>query len=163
MSIRPIPATEYYEVLFPNGGILAVLSYIKDTGTGLPIPWDGTVAVAIAPAIHGGVSNYHKVALGTNNAAVIKNSAGQVYGVKAFNNTTYPVFVKLYDKATTPNPAVDVPVKTIGLQAGLGVADEIGFGIPFTNGIGIAIVLGISDTDNNAVVANDCVVDVEYF
>jgi hypothetical protein len=129
---------------------------------------DGDVAktnplpVSDLPLTTGGGSDYHKVAAGTNNAANIKAAAGQVYGIKAFNVAAYPVFIKLYNVVGVPNPAVDTPVRTIGVQAGLRADDQILKGLAFALGIGIAIVKGIGDGDNTAVVASDCVVDVDY-
>lgn len=107
-------------------------------------------------------SDYHKVAAATNNAAVIKSAPGKVHGWAIFNNASYPVFVKLYDKATSPNPAADTPLLAIGIQAGIGKDFSLDLGIPFTTGIGIAIVQGIADNDNTPVALADCVVEVFY-
>ena len=129
---------------------------------------DGDVAranplpVAQYPVTSGGLSAYHKVALGSTNAASIKGAAGQVYGVHGFNVAAYPVYVKLYDKATAPNPAADTPLRTVALQAGVRCDDAIAAGLAFALGIAIAIVKGLADTDNTAVLAADCVVDVDY-
>ena len=104
---------------------------------------------------------YHKVSAASNNAANIKASAGTVTGWKIYNNGIYPVYVKLYNKATTPVPGTDTPQQTIGVDAGLG-EPMIGAGFTYTAGIGIAIVKGIVDGDNTAVAASDCVVDIFY-
>jgi hypothetical protein len=120
------------------------------------------VPTADYPTTSGGGSDYHKVAAGSNNAANIKNAAGQVYGVQGINLALYPVYVKLYDKASAPNPAADTPVRTIAMQSGVRCDDDIPKGLAFVNGISIAIVKGIADNDNTSVVANDCVVDVDY-
>lgn len=114
------------------------------------------------PTTAGGVTDYHAVAAGSNNAAVIKASAGQVYGIQGFNNAAYPVYVKLYNKATTPAPASDAVIRSIGIQAGTAFFSQIPNGLPFATGIAVAIVKGISDTDNTSVVASDCVVDIDY-
>lgn len=127
-----------------------------DVATANPLP------VAQYPVTSGGGADYHKVSAGSTNAASIKGTAGQVYGVQGFNVAAYPVYVKLYDKATAPNPAADTPVRTIALQAGVRADDDIVNGLVFALGIGIAIVKGIADNDNTAVVASDCVVDVDY-
>lgn len=127
-----------------------------DVSTANPLP------VAQYPVTSGGGADYHKVSAGSTNAASIKGAAGQVYGIQGFNLAAYPVYVKLYDKATAPNPAADTPVRTIALQAGVRADDDIANGLVFALGIGIAIVKGLADNDNTAVVASDCVVDVDY-
>lgn len=119
--------------------------------------------VALQAATSGGCSGYHVVALGTNNADVVKNAAGQVYSVHGYCAIlTYPVYVKLYNKASAPNPAADTPVFTIALQATLPRDVVIPVGRAFSTGIAIAIVKGISDTDNTVLAAGDCVVDVNF-
>lgn len=106
---------------------------------------------------------YHAVAQATTNAVCIKASSAIVYGADIFNNTDYPVFVKLYNKATPPNPASDSPLRVIGVQAGERAYFEIDCGLDgFSVGLGIAIVKGISDSDATAVAANDCIADLFY-
>lgn len=105
---------------------------------------------------------YHLVALGSNNAASIKASAAHVFSVDIFNNAAYVIYVKLYNKVAAPAPAADTPQRTIAVQAGTGRTVAPTGGIKFAVGLGIAIVKGIADTDNTAVVASDCVVDLDY-
>ena len=116
----------------------------------------------ITRPVGSGQSVYHAVSAASNNAVNIKGSAGLVYGWQIFNNAGYVVYVKLYNKATTPAPASDTPVLTIGVQAGTSIQLVNSTGIAFATGIGIAIVKGISDSDNTSVAASDCVVNVEY-
>ena len=104
---------------------------------------------------------YHKVAASGTNAAAIKSAAGVVTGWKIYNDTEYPIYVKLYDQAGAPDPGVDVPKQTIGVDAGLGeVSNSAGF--TYSSGIAIAITKGIDDDDSTAVAAGDCVVDLFY-
>lgn len=118
--------------------------------------------VTFSVATSGGTSGYHKLSAANNNAVVIKASAGQVFGIHAFNLAAYPVYIKLYDKATTPAPGSDAVIRTIAVQAGQRADDVISAGLPFAAGISIAIVKNISETDNTSVAAADVVVDVDY-
>jgi hypothetical protein len=104
---------------------------------------------------------YHKVSAASTNAANIKASAGTVTGWKIYNNGAYPIYVKLYNKASTPTPGTDTPQQTIGVDAGLSDV-SVSAGFTYTNGIGIAITKNIDDLDNTAVLAKDCVVDIFY-
>lgn len=104
---------------------------------------------------------YHKVSAASTNAANIKASAGTVTGWKVYNNSLVPIYVKLYDKATTPTPGTDTPKQTIGVDAG-DSDGLIGAGYIYTTGIGIAIVRGITDADATPVALSDCVVDIFY-
>lgn len=108
---------------------------------------------------------FHRISAASNNAVLIKNSPGTLFSWSMFNASAggYPVYVKFYDKASgPPNPATDVPVATIGVQAGLSRELSLPRGLVFNNGIGMAIVKGISDTDNTPVAAGDCSVDISY-
>lgn len=112
------------------------------------------------PATLTPVNISHTVSANGNNATNIKNSTGQVFGWKIYNNAGYPVYVKLYNKATAPIPGTDTPAQTIGVDAGLSAELSIDAGIQYGVGIGFAIVKGIADADNTSVVAGDCVVDI---
>jgi putative Ig domain-containing protein len=118
----------------------------------------------IAPGGGGEVPSlkYHVVALSGVNAAVIKSSAGVLTGWNVSNDTEYPIYVKLYDKATTPNVGTDVPAQTIEVQAGVPAPFPVGPGITYSNGIAIAITKGMADSDATPVVAGDCAVDIFY-
>lgn len=130
--------------------------------TTLAVTQSGVWTVAFGPVTSGGCSDYHVVAAASNNAAAVKGSAGQVYGVRVFNNTTYPIYVKFFNKATAPTPGSDTVVATYGVQAGLARDVSIPPGFAFSTGIAVAMVKGIADSDNTSVAANDAVLEVEY-
>jgi hypothetical protein len=112
----------------------------------------------------GGTSEFHLVAAGSNNATNIKASAGQIYGYEIFNASAAVRYVKLYNKSTAPAPATDNALlkRTIGIPAGQRASFHSSTGISCSAGIGIAMVTGISDTDNTAVTASDLVVDIDW-
>ncbi len=128
-----------------------------DVTTANPLP------VAITPQTTGGDSDYHVVAAATTNAANIKASAGQLYGVHVFGNpsTAYPVYVKFHNTAGTPTAGTGV-VLTVGVQAGMSRDVIFPNGFAFATGIGITIVKGITDADGTSVAVSDCVCDVDY-
>jgi hypothetical protein len=105
---------------------------------------------------------YHKVAASGTNAASIKAAPGIVTGWKIYNDTEYPIYVKLFNEAATPAPGTDTPQQTIGVDAGVGEVNPAGPGIVYSAGIGIAITKGILDNDSTPVAAGDCVVDLFY-
>lgn len=108
-----------------------------------------------------GATAYHVVAGGSTNAANIKASAGRIVGWVIFNNADYPIYVKFHNTAGTPTAGSGV-VYTVGIQSGNQAVFEDDDGIAFATGIGISIVKGIADADATAVLASDCVVNVNY-
>lgn len=146
------------EVADSNGSRLPV-----KVGDPLPAGTNIIGQTQAAPATSGGLSKAHVVALGSTNAQSIKASPGQLYAVRVFNNTSYPIFVKFHNTAGVPTAGVGV-VETVSQQAGTGGQYDMGgLGDVFSTGIGMTITKGLADNDATAVVLNDCVVDVFYF
>jgi hypothetical protein len=106
--------------------------------------------------------NFHRIATASTNAAVIKNAPGTVTGWKIYNNTQYPIYVKLFEKATAPSLGTDIPKQTIGVDAGVGEVNPAGPGISYANGISMAITKGMADTDATPVALGDCSADIFY-
>jgi hypothetical protein len=108
-------------------------------------------------------STYKVIAAAGTNAANIKAAAGLVTGGFITNNASYPVFVKLFNKATAPVPGTDTPQDTFGVQAGTSVPIPVpSGGLTYSTGIAIAITKNMADSDATAVAANDCAVSVFY-
>jgi hypothetical protein len=104
---------------------------------------------------------HHVIAAGTNTAN-IKSVAGTVTGWEIFNDTEFPFYVKLFNKATAPVPGTDTPQQTIAVQAGEHSEAPPGAGITYSAGIGIAITANLADLDNTGVSASAGVVDIFY-
>jgi hypothetical protein len=122
--------------------------------------------VVLSTCTSGGVTPYHRVLTADNNAAVVKASLGQLYHAGGGNvtATAATLYLKIYDKSTSPNPAADTPVVVIpippDLQPPLWTFPN---GMEFANGIAILVVLGIANTNNTAVaVAGDGVINLGF-
>lgn len=112
-----------------------------------------------------GLSTSYTSCGNSNNATVVKASAGSVAGIRAFNNSGNVAYLKFYNKATTPSPASDTVVDKILIPAntlGAGVSINMPYGQAFTTGISFAVVGGFGDTDNTSVAANAFSVTVLY-
>jgi hypothetical protein len=105
------------------------------------------------------------VSAATNNAQVVKNTAGFIRGIQAFNLNAAPRYLKIYDKATVPAPGTDTALlqKSLmipGNTAGAGFALDLN--IALNSGISIAIVSGIANNDNTSISANEVVVNIDF-
>lgn len=125
--------------------------------------------VQLVPTELGGCSVSSFVAAASNNATIVKTSAGQVYGYSIFSIDQTPVYLKFYDLATTPSPATDngsliLRIGVTAVASALGQKREEFFpmGIAFSAGISIAVVTGIADTNNSSVSASEILVNVYY-
>jgi hypothetical protein len=94
----------------------------------------------------------------SNNATVVKASAGDVLHIHGLNATAGVKYLKLYNKATTPAPGTDnaLLLGVYALAASAPFSIDFGaLGLYFPAGIGLALVTGASDTDNTGVAAGD--------
>lgn len=124
-------------------------------------PW----TVSTVAATSGGVSPYRNFQTsGAVIADVIKASAGQLYGLECYNVSASAVYVRLYNKASTPGTG-DTPVWSgiiPGNTAGAGFVKGWPNGMTFSTGIAIRVTAAIADNDNTALTANTVMVNGEY-
>lgn len=106
-----------------------------------------------------GAVPYHNLTAASTNFTNVKGAATQLYGVDLSNTSGSAIFVKLYDKATTPGTG-DVPKRTWQVPANGTLARVFPKGLKFTNGFGWAATGAVADNDNTAIAAN-CVVDFD--
>lgn len=94
------------------------------------------------------------------NATVIENQPAYLSGFDAFNlSTANIVYLKLYDKATTPNPATDTPVAVYPIakaesQIPGGAIVNFRHVVAFSKGIAFVLVTGHDDTNTSGVTAD---------
>mgnify|MGYP001416479839 CR=1 FL=1 len=126
--------------------------------------FSGHIAVA---STEGGATPYQNLDV-DETGVVVKASAGQIYGILAFNLAGYTPsgtlmrFLKIYDKATAAT-ASDTPKLTIPLDPG----NETPFvlpdcGVAFAAGIGIRATTGLAVADTGAPGTNEVVVNLLY-
>lgn len=97
------------------------------------------------------------LAAGTNTAN-IKNAAGHLFELSASNLSGSTIYVKLYNKASAPTLASDVPIMTIPVAANS--FQEINFGAigkRFSTGISIAVTGAAGATDTTVITAGSYV------
>jgi len=123
-----------------------------------------TNAVQDIPATSGGLLKTHVVSAASTNATIVKASAGQVYGIVAFNLNASPRYLKFHNTSGTPTAGTGVTDTYMipGNTAGAGLVINFDKGIAFSTGIGITLVTGIADADTTGVAASEIVLQVYY-
>ena len=119
---------------------------------------------------------FHHVSTAGINATVVKSgpaTIGSIYfstdpvTAVSLGRGDSTVFLKIYDKATTPNPSSDVPVLILTgagfseYSSNVSVIEPAG-GIAFNSGISFVITSSLADTDSTAIFAGQSVVDIIY-
>lgn len=99
----------------------------------------------------------------TEDATTVKASAGSVYAIDVSNSNATVRYLKLYNKASNPVVASDVPVWRIRIPASSAACKQT-FDPPlkFETGIAYVLVTGVADTDATEVAANDVIVNIAY-
>lgn len=118
-------------------------------------------AQTLTPVTYGGTTDYHLISAASTNGNNVKATGGQVYGYDIGNNGASDVWVKIYNKATTPTVGTDVVFRTIYVPKGQARSYHNTVGIPFTLGIGIGITGGAADADTTAVAAGQVTVELD--
>lgn len=109
----------------------------------------------------GAASRFHLVnTASSNNASVIKASAGRIVAFCISNTTATFKFVKLHNQTTTPTVGVGV-VQTIAVPPNNNVVFNLDGGIGFTTGIGLTLTSGGADNDTSVIVnASELIIDI---
>lgn len=89
----------------------------------------------------------------TTNETLITANPNTLFTITGTNNKTSSVFLKIYNKATTPVAGTDTPRKTLRLAPQANFA--FSFRDAFSAGLGIALTGAAADSDTTALVAGD--------
>lgn len=110
----------------------------------------------------------HLVFANSTNATVVKASAGRLGSVSISNLNDAPIYVKFYNKATTPDEN-DTPVLCFIVPANATAANGAGSnpdlpssGVAFSTGISFRIVKGIANNSTTAVDASEGTLAYSY-
>ena len=117
----------------------------------------------------GGATPYRNLSLDAT-GYVVKSSPGTLFAMVLCNcdETGSPpvgaadIFVKFYDKATTPSVGTDTPVWTVRVPAGENAQLTLPLGLAFLNGIGVAATMYPADSDATAPPANTVIANLMY-
>lgn len=100
--------------------------------------------------------------LATTNLTIVKAGAGSILSGIIGNTSSSAKYLKVYDKATAPVLASDVPQYTLLLPAGGSIRIEAHDVTPYVLGLAYAITGAPGDTDATAVAVNDVVGFLKY-
>jgi len=109
-------------------------------------------------SVTGANTKHRLVTAATTNATSVKASAGMLYAMELVNNdASFPIFVKLYNKASAPTVGTDTPTETIRVNSGATVQLSWQNGNPFSTGLAYAVTGGQLDSDTTGVAATSFV------
>lgn len=114
--------------------------------------------VTMQPHTSGGLLIARDLDLDNGTLTVVKNAAGQLYGMTATNRGTVPVYVKFYDAASgtlgTGTPVITIEIPSNASDHTTLAQAFTDHGLAFGTGICVGAGTGIADNDNTDPGAN---------
>lgn len=139
------------------------------SGTGaqrVTIASDSSGIFQPVPGTSGGLLVSSNLIPNNNTAIVIKASAGQLYGIRCYVNSSVIAYIKVYNATSatagsgTPVDRHMIPAPAAGGGGGLIWADAQG--VAFSTGITIVVVTDFADNGTTAPAANSYIVNCYY-
>lgn len=127
----------------------------------------GNTSFQTLPGTTGGLSTFFLQPTASDNHAVIKAGAGQVYKISITNNQAVINYIRLYN-ATTGfngcNSATNLVYENAipGNTTATGIMDEWSQGMAFSTGISICVTSGYATTDTTNATASAMNVNIGY-
>lgn len=119
-----------------------------------------TTAYALLPATN--TCRLLSAAASTNGTSC-KASAGAIKSIQGYNAKASAVYLKFYNKASSPTVGTDTPVKTIYLPASSAFVFDFPAGYSFATGIAYALTGAAADADTTALASGDVLaLNVDY-
>lgn len=123
----------------------------------------GTPQVYVSASTSATGASLAKVAsAASTNLTSVKTTSTRLYGYHFTNSGAAWRYVKLYNKASAPVLASDVPVAVIGIPPGGVAVVDRSAPMSFTTGLAYAITAGAADTDATVTAANEVVGYIDY-
>ena len=126
-----------------------------------------SAVVNLAPTTSGGLSVSSIILSTTNNLTSVKGTAGQLYGVEAFNVSTSPCYVSLYNSSIAPTAGSTswvtiTAIPNSSLNAG-GYVSPIETGVAYSAGIAYSVNATLTASSTIALpTANAVILNVYY-
>lgn len=144
-------------------------SYTAGNPVPLSLDTSGHLRSSLSPVTYGGLSVYFVQPTASDNHAVIKNGAGQVYKVSVTNNSATINYLRLYNAGSgfngcnsATNLVYQMAIPASAASSGAGYSDSWETGMAFATGISICVTSGYATTDTTNATASALSVNVGY-
>lgn len=121
-----------------------------------------TPTVSVTSTTQSNPTAHYLTSAASTNLTSVKTSAGNIYNITLTNYSASDKYFKLYNKASAPVLATDVPVMTIRIPAGNCISIPFYMARRHATGIAYAITGAMGDTDTTVLAAGDVKVAIDY-
>lgn len=145
-----------------TSGTASVIAYFNRENVPTSVIAANPTNTVVGSTVSTAVTLYTVNSAATTNAANIKSTAANLYGISAMNTSATTKYVRFYSKATTPTVGTDVPIMVVAVPATSSKEIEYVPGLRVATGLGVSITGGAAATDATAVAAGDVQLLVSY-
>jgi hypothetical protein len=161
----PLFGFQFFRVRFTgytSGTATATAFFSKDTVSVVPAT-AGTQPTYIVGTTTGSATNLYTVnSAASANAASIKATGANLYGLSVMNTSAATKYVRLFNLTTAPTVGTSVPIMVVAIPATSSKEIEYVPALRFGTGLAVAITGGAAATDATAVAAGDVQLLVSY-
>ncbi len=112
---------------------------------------------------YGAAYYYSSISDASINATNIKATTCLLISLNAMNRADYTCYLKIYSKATVPDPSIDIPVAVFPLPCGDLSSFNLGrYAHRHTAGLSYLITKNPEITDNTPIAAGDVILNISY-
>lgn len=145
-----------------TSGTASVISEFNREGCSQSLPSTAPTNTVVASTTSAATVIYTVNSGATTNAANIKASGANVYGLSVMNASATTKYVRLFNLATAPTVGTSVPIMVVAVPATSSKEIEYVPAVRFGTGLAVAITGGAAATDATAVAAGDVQLLVSY-
>ena len=146
---------------YTSGTASAVAYLSRESVSVTAVPSSPTNTV-VASTTSSGTTFYAVNSAATTNAASIKASGANFYGMSVMNASASTKYVRFFNKASSPTVGTDVPIMVVAVPATSSKEIQYVPAMRFSTGLAVAITGGAAATDSTAVAAGDVQLMVNY-
>lgn len=157
---------QFFRIRFTayTSGTASVTAYFSREiiGTGALPGNSVTISNITGSATSSATTLYTVNSAATTNAANIKASGANLYGLSVMNTSATTKYVRLFNLTTAPTMGTSVPIMVVAVPATSSKEIQYVPALRFNTGLAVAITGGAAATDNTAVAAGDVQLLVSY-
>jgi hypothetical protein len=145
-----------------TSGTASVVGYLLREPVSIAINANTSTFPIVGSSSTSGVTLYTLNSAATTNAASIKASGANVFGLSVMNASAATKYVRLFNLTTAPTVGTSVPIMVVAVPATSSKEIEYVPALRFGTGLAVAITGGAAATDSTAVAAGDVQLLVSY-
>jgi hypothetical protein len=145
-----------------TSGTASAIAEFNREGYSQSLPATAPTNTVVASTTTAATVLYTVNSAATTNAASIKASGANLYGLSVMNASATTKYVRLFNLATAPTVGTSVPIMVVAVPATSSKEIEYVPAVRFGTGLAVAITGGAAATDSTAVAAGDVQLLVSY-